>query len=90
MGQKSNPIGLRLGINKTSDSIWFDERKFSDELDDMVQIEEVLVKLEPNPRPEGFVPLTIENVSFLNDQVLENNKSRLRFVLCNKNISVHS
>ena len=29
MGQKSNPIGLRLGINKSSDSVWFDERKFS-------------------------------------------------------------
>ena len=23
MGQKVNPIGLRLGINKTWDSIWF-------------------------------------------------------------------
>ena len=32
MGQKSNPIGLRLGINKTSDSVWFDERKFSDRI----------------------------------------------------------
>ena len=32
MGQKSNPIGLRLGINKRSDSIWFDERKFSDRI----------------------------------------------------------
>ena len=32
MGQKSNPIGLRLGINKSSDSVWFDERKFSDRI----------------------------------------------------------
>ena len=23
MGQKVNPIGLRLGINRTWDSIWF-------------------------------------------------------------------
>ena len=29
MGQKTNPIGLRLGINKTSSSIWFDEKNFS-------------------------------------------------------------
>tara|TARA_Y100001970_G_scaffold290491_1_gene424418 strand:+ start:3154 stop:3786 length:633 start_codon:yes stop_codon:yes gene_type:complete len=32
LGQKSNPIGLRLGINKSSDSVWFDERKFSDRI----------------------------------------------------------
>ena len=30
MGQKSNPIGLRLGINRTWDSIWFDDKNFSD------------------------------------------------------------
>ncbi len=32
MGQKSNPIGLRLGINRTWDSIWFDDKNFSDRL----------------------------------------------------------
>ena len=32
MGQKSNPIGLRLGINKSWDSIWFDEKNFSDRI----------------------------------------------------------
>ena len=32
MGQKSNPIGLRLGINKTSSSIWFDEKNFSERI----------------------------------------------------------
>ena len=30
MGQKVNPIGLRLGINRGWDSVWFDEKKFSD------------------------------------------------------------
>ena len=32
MGQKSNPIGLRLGINKSWDSVWFDERNFADRI----------------------------------------------------------
>ena len=32
MGQKSNPIGLRLGINKSWDSVWFDEKNFSDRI----------------------------------------------------------
>ena len=32
MGQKTNPIGLRLGINRTWDSKWYDERKFPQSL----------------------------------------------------------
>ena len=32
MGQKTNPIGLRLGINKTWDSKWYDERNFAQSL----------------------------------------------------------
>jgi small subunit ribosomal protein S3 len=32
VGQKTNPVGLRLGINKTWDSNWFDERNFADKL----------------------------------------------------------
>ena len=27
MGQKVNPIGLRLGINRSWDSIWFAKKK---------------------------------------------------------------
>ena len=32
MGQKTHPIGFRLGINKTWSSNWFDERHFADKL----------------------------------------------------------
>ena len=32
MGQKVNPIGLRLGINRSWDSVWFDERNFADKV----------------------------------------------------------
>ncbi len=32
MGQKTNPIGLRLGINKSSNSVWFDEKNFSERI----------------------------------------------------------
>ena len=27
MGQKVNPIGLRLGVNRTWDSIWYEDKK---------------------------------------------------------------
>ena len=32
MGQKINPIGLRLGINRTWDSRWFDDKDYADKL----------------------------------------------------------
>lgn len=32
MGQKANPIGLRLGIIRSWDSNWFDEKHFADKL----------------------------------------------------------
>ena len=32
MGQKSNPVGLRLGVNRTWDSIWFDDKTYSERL----------------------------------------------------------
>ena len=27
MGQKVNPIGLRVGVNRTWDSIWYEDKK---------------------------------------------------------------
>jgi len=32
LGQKTNPIGLRLGINRKWDSIWYDDKNFSERL----------------------------------------------------------
>jgi small subunit ribosomal protein S3 len=32
LGQKTNPIGLRLGINRSWDSVWFDEKNYADKL----------------------------------------------------------
>jgi small subunit ribosomal protein S3 len=38
LGQKTNPIGLRLGIIKTWNSLWFDEKDFSNKLKEDFQI----------------------------------------------------
>lgn len=38
MGQKVNPIGLRLGINRTWDSRWFAGRNYSDLLHDDLKL----------------------------------------------------
>lgn len=38
MGQKVNPIGLRLGIIKNWNSSWFDEKKFADKLQEDLKV----------------------------------------------------
>ena len=48
MGQKSNPIGLRLGINKTWDSIWFDEKNFSDRIKEDLVIRNYVMSRYPS------------------------------------------
>lgn len=44
MGQKSNPIGLRLGINKTWDSRWFSRRNFARYLNEDLNIRRFVFK----------------------------------------------
>ncbi|MDP8238644.1 MAG: 30S ribosomal protein S3 [Candidatus Hatepunaea meridiana] len=42
MGQKTNPIGLRLGINRTWYSNWFDERRFAEKLSEDLMLRRYL------------------------------------------------
>ncbi len=44
MGQKVNPIGLRLGINKTWDSRWFAKGAFADKLHEDLKIRAYIKK----------------------------------------------
>ncbi|MDH3596393.1 MAG: 30S ribosomal protein S3 [Rhodospirillales bacterium] len=44
MGHKVNPIGLRLGINRTWDSRWYADRGYGDMLHDDLEIRKVLRK----------------------------------------------
>lgn len=44
MGQKVNPIGLRLGINKTWDSKWFFSNEYADKLHEDLKIRAYLKK----------------------------------------------
>ncbi len=38
MGQKTNPVGIRLGITREWDANWYDERNFSTKLDEDLMI----------------------------------------------------
>jgi len=44
MGQKVNPIGMRLGINRTWDSRWFAERDYADLLEQDLKLRSHLKK----------------------------------------------
>jgi small subunit ribosomal protein S3 len=44
MGQKVNPIGLRLGINRTWDSRWYAEKNYADLLHEDLKIRDFLFK----------------------------------------------
>ena len=44
MGQKVNPTGLRLGINKTWDSRWYAEGDYATKLHEDIKIEKYLKK----------------------------------------------
>lgn len=48
MGQKTNPIGFRLGINKTWKSLWFDEKDFAVKLREDIMLRNYITKRLPN------------------------------------------
>jgi len=44
LGQKANPIGLRLGINRGWDSTWFDENHYADRLKEDIILRRYILK----------------------------------------------
>ncbi len=54
MGQKVNPIGLRLGINRGWDSVWFDEKNFASRVNEDILIRHYLIR--------RFVKSSIANI----------------------------
>ena len=48
MGQKTNPVGLRVGINRSWKSLWFDEKKFADKLKEDLMLRKYIRNRMPN------------------------------------------
>ena len=44
MGQKVNPIGLRLGINRDWESTWYDEKHYADRLKEDIILRKYILK----------------------------------------------
>jgi small subunit ribosomal protein S3 len=58
MGQKVNPIGIRLGINRTWDSVWYDEKKqYAANLHEDIKIKKYITK---EKKSAGIAKVTIE------------------------------
>jgi len=57
MGQKVNPIGLRLGINRTWDSRWYADRNYGDLLHEDLKLREYLFD---NLKQAGLSKVIIE------------------------------
>lgn len=48
MGQKTNPIGFRLGVTRTWKSLWFDEKTFASKLSEDLMLRNYIQKRLPN------------------------------------------
>lgn len=57
MGQKVNPIGMRLGIVRTWDSLWFEGKQYKDRLHEDLRIRQVIDELS---RSAGVSRVIIE------------------------------
>jgi len=60
LGQKVNPIGMRVGYNKEWKSIWFDEKNFKDKLAEDIHLREYVNNRLPNA---GISSLDIHRTS---------------------------
>jgi small subunit ribosomal protein S3 len=60
LGQKVNPIGLRLGITKSWGSNWYAEKKYADVLLEDIKIKEYINK---NLRHAGIASIEIERAA---------------------------
>lgn len=60
MGQKVNPIGLRLGITKSWQSNWYADKKYSDILLEDIKIKEYI---NQNLRHAGIASIEIERAA---------------------------
>jgi small subunit ribosomal protein S3 len=60
MGQKVNPIGFRVGINRTWDSRWYADRDYADKLIEDLQLREYIQK---ELKPAGISKVIIERAA---------------------------
>jgi len=63
MGQKTHPIGFRLGINRTWSSNWFDEQHFADKLLEDYELRRYILSRKAYEKSAGIAAIDIERQS---------------------------
>ncbi len=63
MGQKVNPIGLRLGINKIWDSIWYADKDYADKLLEDLKIKDYIKKVFNKEKDAAISKVTIQRIT---------------------------
>ncbi|MCS7204677.1 MAG: 30S ribosomal protein S3 [Leptospiraceae bacterium] len=101
MGQKVNPIGLRLGINKTWDSLWYEKENYTKYLQQDLIIKDIIKNSYPRgtivrihiKRIMDRINVTIETVrpgTIIGQKgnKIEQLKQKLKSLLKNENINI--
>ncbi|MGA1308067.1 MAG: 30S ribosomal protein S3, partial [Candidatus Kapaibacteriota bacterium] len=60
MGQKTNPIGIRLGITRQWDANWFDEKNVADKLSEDLMVRSYI---KSSKRKAGVARIVIERTA---------------------------
>lgn len=60
MGQKVNPTGLRIGVNKNWDSVWFTKKGYSDKLIEDFKIRNFILKQFNKSKDAAVAKVTLE------------------------------
>ena len=64
MGQKTHPVGFRLGVINTWDSNWYDEKSFAQKLKEDSQIRNYLKKrLEKAGVAKVYIERTLKKIT---------------------------
>ena len=71
MGQKVNPVGYRLGVNKDWDSRWYADKDYADKLNKDIKIREYIMK---NMREAAISSVIIERKKQKTDVIIKTAK----------------
>ncbi len=63
MGQKVNPIGLRIGINKVWDSVWYAEKDYADKFLEDLKIKDYIKNVFNKEKDAAISRVTIQRIT---------------------------
>ena len=71
MGQKTKPLGFRLGVNRTWDSRWFGTKLYADQLHQDLNLRKYLFNKLSEFSSEKYVPRSFSEIYLILNELLE-------------------